>query len=251
MEEDAPQVETTNQPVSDIREDALCLVGVDNLSSSQLKKYLDFYLKDNVAIVEQRINGYHLEWVNDSTVVIVFADAESCSKSLVLLSESYDDTINLASTELRKAKTFDFSGGLSKTTDQDTNEPESSSLELLLRKAFNADKKLKNAKDFSRYYLLNGEPDYSDRYHRNDTGSTFSSSRKRRGGYKGSSRVAKQDLFPNKLREKRELFPEKASRVKQELFPNKVSTNRDRSPPRSRNRSPSRLQDLSNRIGRF
>lgn len=217
-----------------VRDSALFLRGVDNLLLKDIRTYLDHYLKDAILSPDQRVNTFFLEWVNDSSVCVVFNDADSCSKALNLLSDRYEESSSLSHLEERQAKTYYFPGNEQKEG--------ADTVAFYIRVALVTDKKEKNAADKSRYYLLHGEPDRRDR-----------PTRRRRGG--GIARPVRgkgdEDLFADKLpslAQSKDLWrPEKEEEEEEDLFPNFKPRNRSRSRSprrdRSRSRSPRRFED--------
>jgi hypothetical protein len=63
---------------------------------------------------------------------------------------------------------------------------------LYIRQSFQSDKKVKNAKEYSRYYLLHGEPERRRFYKRE---------RRDRSDRRSSRRKSEEDLFADKLKQ--------------------------------------------------
>ncbi|GMM33742.1 hypothetical protein DASC09_010670 [Saccharomycopsis crataegensis] len=205
---DANEINTTPSTSSDthgVRHEAMFLrFTLDALSTHDIKRYLDHHLKDAVASVDQRINRFTIEWINDTSICVVFDDAESCSKALAMLTNDYDDVTRFDSTTERKAKTYFFG-----EQPKETGEEQKQQNEIYIREAYQTDKKEKNAKDKSRYYLLYGEPERSRRprqgtsrrnYSKNNyrERDTYVPGRSSRGG-DGRGQSDEDDLFAGKF----------------------------------------------------
>ncbi|KAH3684197.1 hypothetical protein WICPIJ_004840 [Wickerhamomyces pijperi] len=116
----------------EIRADSLHLKGVDKLSTSSIKEYVQRYISNQ---------EFKIEWINDSSLNIVFDSAKIASEALTTLTREYEDKL-LEPTVERDARVFSKS------------EPD---VELAIRIAKTTDKKVKNASDSSRYYMYNPE----------------------------------------------------------------------------------------------
>lgn len=230
MELDRALVEPVldEQAEDPVRSEAVYIRGVDNLSSREIKKYLDHYLKDTVASADQRINTFHLEWIDDSSVNVVCEDQQAGSRALIILSEDYDDS--MSTTTERPGKTFYFE-------DSEVPQGEEENFKFFLRASLKQDKKEKNAKEKSRYYLLHGEPDRRAQ-RRNYNGSDY----RNRDSYRRRTDRSEPDLFADKKiefsDEDEDLFPDK---VRPEDEDDEMRDERSRSPDRS-------SRDLSSRI---
>lgn len=219
-----------------VRPEALFLRGVDELSPRNIKLYIDRYVKPDYSFANKdkyESLNYKIEWINDTSLNIVFNDLESATIALERLSLELKDT----ATDERPAKEY-------------VNEPnEDKTAQLYVRLSFSYDKKIKNARVYSRYYLLNGEPESKDRP--NDYYVNFKKNRYR----ERESRYARDeepDLITGEVKPVKEAPPSKPLEERlgirsrqnrrrrnrddeEDLFPNFVSRR-----SRSRSRSPTR-----------
>ncbi|KAK6460389.1 hypothetical protein DFJ63DRAFT_337762 [Scheffersomyces coipomensis] len=209
-----------NGTTETIRPEALHIRGVDNLSSEDIKSFVDYYVnyivtKDEETNQEQYEQlpldeqiTFRIQWVNDSSINVTFKTHEECFKVLKKLSitssnpaiytseqpqeltiENVDYVADII--QERESKPYtpilnfikhrDLSArlglGISKEGGEDgeeavaqqpSMEEDESSIVLYLRQAFQSDRKVKNAKLYSRYYLLHGEPERQTNYRRNN-----------------------------------------------------------------------------------
>lgn len=160
-----------------IREDTLHLRGVDNLSTRLVKEYLERYVADR---------DFKIEWINDSSLNIIFDTPDEASESLVALTKEYEEK-SLEPTVERAARIYD------KTM------PE---IDLTIRIANTDDKKLKNASAYSRFYLINPEEQQNYRreqitYRNDDRTPEFREREKRR---RKRAINDEGDLFPERVR---------------------------------------------------
>lgn len=150
------------------RQEALLISGVDNLSSRDVVEYVE-----RVAGVRCRI-----EWVDDSSVVCVFAGEPEALAARELLAPGSDGVV--------PAATVPYGGDV----------------ELVVRVALESDRKRKNAREFSRYYLLNGEPERV----REKLGELFPAKVDEANGYLGFQAPLRSRNLPVKHHD--ELFPD-------------------------------------------
>ncbi|ANZ76026.1 BA75_02323T0 [Komagataella pastoris] len=142
-------------PKVEQRPNAVFIRGVGQLSTSDIKHYLDAHLKEGYTFSTRHLFEdfkYRLQWVNDESVVINFPSNEGALKALRLLS-----TQDLPLHEERVALPYQHK---SKDDGRDTGDDQ---VVLYIRQARTDDKKEFNAKEKSRYYLLHGEPEFSSR----------------------------------------------------------------------------------------
>ncbi|ODV73450.1 NCBP3 domain-containing protein CYBJADRAFT_167499 [Cyberlindnera jadinii NRRL Y-1542] len=118
-----------------LRPNSLFLRGVDNLSEKDIKSYVKRYVSDH----------FKFEWINDSSLNIVFEENEQASNALKSLSQ--DTSPELDNSNERLAHQFD---------------PMQKDVEFWTRVSKIGDKKIKHASQYSRYYLLN--PDEEKKY---------------------------------------------------------------------------------------
>jgi hypothetical protein len=272
LEEQAVDI-VVNGTSETIRPEALHLRGVDSLSTDDIKAFIDYYINYNVfhpdddststvyeplPIDEQKT--LRIEWINDSSVNVVFQTYEIAQDTLSKLSitgsnpnipkpeVSYDlaEAVQERETKLYNPiltfkKQRDLSSRLGIETQQETApiesmEEDESSVVLYVRQALQSDKKVKNAKLYSRYYLIHGEPERRERGSRRGRGR----GRSDRGGRRGrddrredrrQEQVSdEEDLFANKMKNGNRQEDEE-----EDLFAHKM---RERSPGRDREHSP-------------
>ncbi|RCK65053.1 hypothetical protein Cantr_00620 [Candida viswanathii] len=212
-----------------------------------------YAMKPNGECIEFRI-----EWVNDTAVNVIFKTVGECSRALKELrsvelmggfdvgdeaqreeyvrecavevpAKSYNPVI-----EFQKMQEARRGGAATEKKKKEEVEvgmdEDESSVELLIRQSFQLDRKVKNAREYSRYYLIHGEP---DRRHSH------------RGGSNGGRRSYRErDSYRPKRNdddEEEDLFAEKLGRLRhsrrdeeeEDLFADKLrQANRDRSPTR-------------------
>ncbi|AOA62136.1 Hypothetical protein PP7435_CHR2-0450 [Komagataella phaffii CBS 7435] len=148
-------MELTGGQISKVeqRPNAVFIRGVGQLSTSDIKHYLDAHLKEGYTFSTRHLFEdfkYRIQWVNDESVVINFISSEGALKALRLLS-----TQDLPLHEERLAQPYRRK---SKDDGRDTDDDK---VILHVRQARTDDKKELNAKAKSRYYLLHGEPEFS------------------------------------------------------------------------------------------
>ncbi|KAI5961687.1 hypothetical protein KGF57_001621 [Candida theae] len=244
-----------------LRPEALRLNGVDNLSTEEIKSYVDYYLNyttshseelDKIEYNQIPFNDqvtFRVEWINDSNVNIVFKTNSDSLKGLRQLSsdpieidENDPAFINEAIQEraakdynpiipFRSSQSLSNRLGLKEKSKDDTQEgmmEDESSIELRIRQSFQSDRKVKNASQYSRYYLVHGEPERPRRprpTHRH---------KRRRDPAKPKEDDVEEDLFADKLRQGRLNSRERAVDDEEEdLFADKLKRSRSRSPTRS------------------
>ncbi|CDH55641.1 predicted protein [Lichtheimia corymbifera JMRC:FSU:9682] len=126
---------TSNEPGSDIdsthRPEAILLQGVDEMKTRDIRVYCQDLPLDKI------------EWINDTSCNLVFANAEVAKEAAeALLVNDVNDP--LSATVLRKAKPF-------------TDPKSERTHDLHIRMATKEDVKEKGSRDRSRFYLLYGE----------------------------------------------------------------------------------------------
>lgn len=165
--------------------------------------------------IDQQLE-FRVQWVSDTSVNIVFKTMEQALDTLQKLSISLNQEMQQEVPEMtriqdaiqeREAKPFspviqfrkhqNLSNRLGISTDESSNQDESkfmdedeSSVVLYTRLSFQSDRKVKNARAYSRYYLLHGEPERKP--HRG--------SFRGRGAHRSSRFNKEDDLFAEKLR---------------------------------------------------
>ncbi|ODV93527.1 hypothetical protein PACTADRAFT_87363 [Pachysolen tannophilus NRRL Y-2460] len=166
-----------------VRPEALFLKGVDDLSPRDIKLYIDHYIRPDYSFTNkekyENLN-YKFEWINDSSLNIVFENKEACFEALSKLSKIDIDKLPIS--QERPAQEYiaqDING-----TKEDETAVESiqEDRKLFVRQSFSYDKKIKNARLYSRYYLLHGEPNKSDRPSRKNQNDYYSKYLKQKNG---------------------------------------------------------------------
>lgn len=115
--------------------------GLDNLDAQGLEEYLGAYVQGR--------KWRHIEWIDDSSANVVWDRSVSVGEILALFSSIPNPAI--ATTEARFAKAH----------------PSRAEAQLFVRQALVGDKKIKGARDRSRFYLMHPEHDPETR--RRDT----------------------------------------------------------------------------------
>ena len=123
---------------SEIRGEAIHMRGVDNLSTDDVTAYVNSLYPD--------VEFVKLEWIDDTSLNIVYESADIAITALEVLAAPHIDYI--PSTALRPAKSLQGE----KPIDG-----------LKVRIAFVSDKKERGARDRSRWYLFNPHP--NEEYH--------------------------------------------------------------------------------------
>ncbi|CAH6720555.1 hypothetical protein CLIB1444_04S02718 [[Candida] jaroonii] len=178
---------------------------------------------------------FRVQWINDTSVNVVFETHEAAIQALKSLSisgnpnnnqeEELNELVQERETkpynptiEFQKKSSLANRLGLEEKKDEGMEEDETS-LHIVTRLSLQSDRKIKNASAYSRYYLIHGEPERRPRYNGRGRGR----GRGGRGGRGGRRNERDYDLFADKLRgeEPEDLFAEKLR-------------NRDRSPDRDR-----------------
>ncbi|ODV79152.1 uncharacterized protein CANTADRAFT_26184 [Suhomyces tanzawaensis NRRL Y-17324] len=252
-----------------VRPEAIHIRGVDSLSTEDIKGFIDYYVNFEVK-QEQDAEGepktvyepfpiddqitFRIQWINDTSVNVVFETPEFCRKALnqILVNPIEGDGLEGATQEsqaksytpilaFRKHQNLLSRLGLEDTKDEEQSqqmEEDESSIELKIRQAFQSDKKVKNAREYSRYYLIHGEPERrshrSERPERSGRRPDRYKSRGRNRGGRNHNEEEEEDLFAHKLAG----GSNTAADEEEDLFAHKL---RDRSPQRNRSRSPMAL----------
>ncbi|KAH3666467.1 hypothetical protein OGAPHI_003463 [Ogataea philodendri] len=171
---------TSNEPdehdPSEPRPGCLLLLGVDELDTRAIKLYIDSFLKPDLKFEnreEYAKFNYTLEWVNDKSINIVFEQPESALEALKLLSEVSE---GLNPEQERTAMEYI-------SDDPNFNDQ---NVRLSIRQSYYGDRKVKGARNQSRYYLIHGEPEPGQRQR---------SYRNRRGGPRNGGRSRGPDLI--------------------------------------------------------
>lgn len=234
-----------------------------DLITGELIKFKKYQLKNNNECIE-----FKIEWINDESINIIFQNIKDSNNVLRKLRdkeiinggfEINDD--NLRNEYLKQciietpAKSYNpiiefekFQNNqideINKNQQQDNDvgeggmDEDSNSIELLIRQAFQSDKKVKNAREYSRYYLIHGEP---ERIRQNRKTNGRNRSYRERDTYRPRRRNNEEqddddeDLFADKLGKSNHHHHKKIDHEQEEedLFADKLKhSNRDRSPTR-------------------
>ncbi|OVF09941.1 hypothetical protein A9F13_03g00649 [Clavispora lusitaniae] len=222
------QVEVVvNGTTETLRPEAIHFRGVDNLSTDDIRFFIDYYLnyreEDGDYVANDKIVWFRIQWIDDSNVNAIFKTHEDAILALNALSISagpnsveqksdfsqeyvssivqeretrpYSASIAFHRSQEEKKREQDLFGEKKKQIEEEKKqqndmEEDDSAVVLYARQSFQSDRKVKNAGAYSRYYLLHGEPDRTrPRVPRN----------KRRGEYSRAD-DADEDLFASKLK---------------------------------------------------
>ena len=215
-----------------IRPEAVHIRGLDNLSTDDIKAYVDYYINYNVTesmddeapVYEQlpydEQSQFRVQWINDESVNLAFKTHAQAAAALAKLSvfagphldqeppsELTEEYVAQLVQE-REGKPYsaieNFKKQISlasrlgdKNGEESTNDDEGPrTIELFLRLSFQSDRKIKNASAYSRYYLFHGEPDRSAPQYRNRERRGRGNKNRSRGGRK---REEEPDLFAERL----------------------------------------------------
>lgn len=212
-----------------LRPEALAVRGVDNLSTDDITGFVDLYLNyktldGTYEAIEPQVE-FRVQWINDTSVVLVFQTHEAAIDALTKLTEepievSADlDNEKVVETlthervaksynpvlAFRKHQSLTSRLGLPQEEKQDQMEEDDTNIILYIRQAFQSDRKVKNAAQYSRYYLMHGEPERI-RIEKKVTKERAPRRRRRR-----ENRDDEEDLFADRLsrRDEEDLFAHK------------------------------------------
>ncbi|QPG73832.1 hypothetical protein FOA43_001147 [Brettanomyces nanus] len=174
-EEIDDSAEVIHDDPTEPRPNALLLRGVESLDTRAIKYYVDAYVKPGYSFANRDLFAmfnYKLEWVNDESINIVFISGEQApegaQEALKRLTDDSVDLDSLTPTDERSAKPFQ-----KEKDDKESNEtadtgfvlaaPQPDDFRLTVRQSFYGDRKVKNARIYSRYYLMHGQPDKAER----------------------------------------------------------------------------------------
>lgn len=155
MDLDADMYDSSPPPSSamSLRDNALHLVGVDDMSTSDVHTYLSIYHTDSKP---------RIEWIDDTSLNLVYYSTDDAKVALAHLATAPTDQIG--STEKYPAQA----------------NPAKPEARLEIRYATDADKKVKGAKDRSRWYLFHPEddPDSKPRHRKRVSNEPYSKNRR-------------------------------------------------------------------------
>ncbi|PRT53392.1 Uncharacterized protein C16C4.16c [Wickerhamiella sorbophila] len=208
---------------AEVRENSIFLSGVDDFSAKDVENFvLSFYKKP-----------FYMEWVDDSSLNVVYDDAEDAFQCLVALTseEEFSKSERIEPTQLRLTKPDPKCG-----------------VSLKARFSMSTDKKVQKARERSRFYLMNGEPTRKEdivRFGSNRSGAYKYGTRDQDllGGDRHGHRHG-SELFPSKLKNKAisandsQVLKERAKEP--DLFAHKIgSRSRNRRKRNDRKKKPS------------
>lgn len=202
-----------------MRSDALHISGVEELNTTAIETYL----------VEHYNKPFQIEWIDDSSLKIVYDDPEDAFQCLVAITSpaEFESAESIAPEQLRRTKPH-------------RDYPDA---ELKARFALKSDKKSTGSRARSRYYLLHGEPT------RREDLARFGSKRSDPMKYGFKDR----DIILKSRREDRvrDLFPQKTNALSlddvdmgADLLPNKATKRGTRGNNSRRNRRNKGKSDL-------
>ncbi|KAI5970268.1 hypothetical protein CANMA_000620 [Candida margitis] len=244
-----------------LRPEALRLNGVDNLSTEEIKSYVEYYLNYTTSRNEDLDKiEYHqipfdeqvtfrVEWIDDSNVNIVFKTNQDNLKALRQLSsdpiEIDDQDPSFINEVIQERRAKDYNPiipfrssqslsnrlGLKEKPKEDKQEEgmmeDESAIELRIRQSFQSDRKVKYASQYSRYYLIHGEPERTRRprpSHRH---------KRREPVNEIKEEEEEEDLFADRLSRGHNSSRGQIADDEEDLFADKLKRSRSRSPTRS------------------
>ncbi|ODQ57829.1 hypothetical protein WICANDRAFT_81157 [Wickerhamomyces anomalus NRRL Y-366-8] len=157
-----------------LRSNSIWLHGVDNLSTKEIKAYLKNFTDDD----------FKIEWINDTSLNVVFENDEDASTNLKKFTKEQDR--EFSPTDEREAQDFEGKPDVS----------------ITLRISNLSDKKVKNAAQYSRYYLYNPPNHGTERRSRKSSRGSSYREREPVVFKRSNSRDVEEDdgndLFPDK-----------------------------------------------------
>lgn len=266
-----------------VRPGAIFIRGVDNLSTEDLKAFIDYYLNYDVSVdpeqdgkqiyephpIEEQIT-FRIQWINDSSVNIVFQTHENSIRALSKISITSSNP-SIAKTDEQLAEEFSLENnvqeretkpfnpiiqfkkqidlksriGLSTPADDEQQQEtiESTGMDedesfiiLYTRQSFQSDVKVKGAATYSRYYLLHGEPERRQRRPQNrrrdrrDNDNQNNRRNRKQQEQEQAAKVEEEDLFASKLSARRGERGDRSSRDRDDGMD--IDRDRSRSPVR-------------------
>lgn len=162
-----------------LREEALNLRGVNEMSNKDVKSYVSGTCSISAV--------FNMDWVDDSSVNIVFVDAVTAQNALQSMTDPslfYDGDSIDPETE-RAAKTF--------------VKADHAKVQLKVRCSYQSDVKARDARQKSKYYLYHGEPSKVEDFRRFEEKAHTQEVLQRRRNLKpsGRSEIDGDDLFPS------------------------------------------------------
>lgn len=261
LQQQAVQI-SVNGAEETIRPEAIFIRGVDNLSTEDITAFVNYYLNytvltsDNGALEYTALplqREFRVQWVNDSSVNVVFDTAEDAVAALALMSITAQNP-NAPQTEAafalqdnvqeRETKPFAPVINFKKVHDLKSRigvpaaadaadsaadaamDEDDSSVVLHARQSFQSDRKVKNASTYLRYYLLHGEPERRARP-RGSRGRDDRNTRRKPRQRPRSGREEEEDLFASRLGQRDAPSPRRDRlrlpvRIEEDLFASKM-----------------------------
>ncbi|KAG5367172.1 hypothetical protein CJU89_1625 [Yarrowia sp. B02] len=162
-----------------LREEAINLRGVNEMSNKDVKSYVSGTCSIS--------SVFNIDWVDDSSVNLVFVDAIDAQNALQAMTDPslFYDGDSIEPETLRAAKTF--------------VKADHGKVQLEVRTSYQSDVKAKDARQKSKYYLYHGEPTKVEDFRRfQDKAHTYEVlERRRKLKPSGRSEIDGDDLFPS------------------------------------------------------
>ncbi|KAG5361958.1 hypothetical protein CJU90_3429 [Yarrowia sp. C11] len=162
-----------------LREEAVNLRGVNEMSNKDVKSYVS----GTCSIT----SVFNIDWVDDSSVNIVFVDAIQAQNALQAMTDPslFYEGDSIEPEQERAAKTF--------------VKADHGKVQLQVRTSFQSDVKERDARQKSKYYLYHGEPTKVEDFRRfQDKAHTYEVLERRRNlKPSGRSELEGDDLFPS------------------------------------------------------
>ncbi|CAG84197.1 YALI0A19822p [Yarrowia lipolytica CLIB122] len=162
-----------------LREEAVNLRGVNEMSNKDVKSYVSGTCSIS--------SVFNIDWVDDSSVNIVFVDAIDAQNALQAMTDPslFYDGDSIEPEQERAAKTF--------------VKADHGKVQLQVRTSYQSDVKARDARQKSKYYLYHGEPTKVEDFRRfQDKAHTYEVLERRRNlKPSGRSEIDGEDLFPS------------------------------------------------------
>jgi hypothetical protein len=267
LQQQAVQI-SVNGAQETIRPEAIFIRGVDSLSTEDITAFVNYYLNytvltsDDGALVYTVLplqREFRVQWVNDSSVNVVFDTAEDAVAALALISITAQNP-NAPQSEAafalqdniqeRETKPFapvihfkkvhdlksrigvpagdagDAGDTVADAVADAAMDEDDSSVVLHARQSFQSDRKVKNASTYLRYYLLHGEPERRARP-RGSRGRDDRNTRRKPRQRLRPGREEEEDLFASRLGQRDAPSPHRDRlrlpvRIEEDLFASKM-----------------------------
>ncbi|ODV91391.1 hypothetical protein CANCADRAFT_3097 [Tortispora caseinolytica NRRL Y-17796] len=150
---------TTMPDAYSLRPNALNIQGLDDMSTDDLIEYTRHYVKPTDA--KSLVLGIRpkIEWVNDTSANLVFEDEVTATQALLNLTDESAYANGLPDKSiLRRAKPLPEALLQKPAVDLMEDAPKDRISELYIRECRSTDRKERNAREKSKYYLFYGDP---------------------------------------------------------------------------------------------